>query len=251
MNAYDGWKDLDLADLLELIGKNSSGSIQGLDQIRLLENLVTVRTTEAFSRQLVATAGAIGASASEIRNTLTHSAAAAKSALEENSRLLIAALKVNTEIGSKNAEEIKDEISALATNLARASTDLQTASTQSSRLSARLNWLTGALFVAAILTAGATVFQGIETKRQADLVEKQLQSQNSSTSTSRRPPEVGRDGRRTTRTPNHKQSPRGSTPDRFAWLPVIPASARIGIVDRAPPPSRVSESARLPNPQEP
>jgi chromosome segregation ATPase len=124
--------------------------------------------TEMVHKQLIETASSIGSSA----NTM-------KSSFENSSKWLINALKVSNETASKNAQEIRDQIGELSLNLAHASTDLQTANAQSSRLSLRLIWLTGALFFAAIVTAGATAFQAYETKRQADLIQEQLRQQSS------------------------------------------------------------------------
>jgi hypothetical protein len=117
------------------------------------------------------TARVTGASASEIKGVLEHSTSTAKIALENSSKGLINALKVSNETTTNNAQEIKDQIADLTSKLATASTDLQAASTQSSRLSGRLNWLTAALVFTAIVTAAATTFQACQTKRQTDLIE--------------------------------------------------------------------------------
>lgn len=102
-----------------------------------LENLLSVRTAEMVSTQLAETARVTAGSADQIRN----------------------------------------EVAALASQLAEAGAELRTATDQSSRLGRTLNLLTGALVFAAVLTAGATFFQAFETKRQADLLEKQPQVQ--------------------------------------------------------------------------
>ena len=125
-----------------------------------------IKATEMVHKQLIETASVIGRSA----NTM-------KSSLENSSEWLINALKVSNETASKNAAEIKDQIADLSLNLANASTDLRAASTQSSRFSRQLNWLTGALFLAAILTAGATAFQGYWTMQQGKLLREQFEHQ--------------------------------------------------------------------------
>jgi hypothetical protein len=80
------------------------------------------------------------------------------------------------------ARAIEDQIADLTSKIAKASTDLQAASSQSSHLSKQLNWLTAALLVAAFLTAAATTFQACETKRQTDLIETQNHQQASQVS---------------------------------------------------------------------
>lgn len=145
--------------------------------LRYLENLLLYRTAETVNRQLAETARVAEGSANLIKGALDHATSTAKASIENSSEFLIAALKVNTETGARNAQEIKDQISGLTVNLAEASGKLQSAGNQSSRLGRNLNWLTAALVVAAILTAGASTFQAYETKRQADLADKQLHLQ--------------------------------------------------------------------------
>jgi|HubBroStandDraft_1064217.scaffolds.fasta_scaffold09537_1 hypothetical protein len=118
----------------------------------------------------------------ETTTSILSSADIIKASVESSSMWLTGAMKVSNEAASKNAQEIKNQIAELSANLAHASTDLQTANAQSSRLSLRLIWLTGALFFAAIVTAGATAFQAYETKRQADLIQEQLRRQASHSS---------------------------------------------------------------------
>lgn len=79
----------------------------------------------------------------------------------------------------RTAEMVNKQLAEAASNLAKASTDLQTASAQSSRIGAKLNVLTGALLFAAVVTAGATTFQACQTERQVDLIEKQILLQSS------------------------------------------------------------------------
>jgi hypothetical protein len=175
VNPFDRYQLLDLQQLLKELGA-AKGSIQGLDEIRVLENLIQVRTAEMVSRQLSETAGSIGRSANLMKDALEHSTLTAKTTLENSSGFLIAALKVNTETGSKNAQEIKEQIAGLRSSLAEASTDLRKASAQSTSLATRLNWLTAVVALAAVLTAGATIFYAVETKRLVDVTAQQLQS---------------------------------------------------------------------------
>jgi len=130
-----------------------------------LENLLSVRTAEMVCKQLAETAQVTAGSVDQIRN----------------------------------------EVAALSTQLAEASAELRIATTQSSQLGRNLNLLTGALVVAAVLTAGATIFQAIETKRQADLLEKQPQVQPASTSSPQGSEPGGEKGRNSDNqdTPTH------------------------------------------------
>jgi hypothetical protein len=129
-----------------------------------LEQLLSARTAEMVNQQLVETASSIGRSANLL-----------KSALENSSEWLINAIKVGTETGAKNAQQISVEISQLTVALTAASTELKSAGSQSSALGQRLNWLTAILTLAALVSAGATAFYAWETRRQVSLMEQQLQ----------------------------------------------------------------------------
>jgi hypothetical protein len=148
----DQYRNLDLLQLVEELGRHSTGSVIGRDHIEILRSMISVRTAEMVTRQLMGTAESIGRSAVSITQALNEA----------------------SETGSHSAEEIKAEIEGLVTTLRGASAEIQAAGTQSSRLSRRLNWLTLALVFAAVITAGATAFQAYETKRQADITEKQM-----------------------------------------------------------------------------
>jgi hypothetical protein len=91
--------------------------------------------------------------------------------------MLTRQLDENTRVTAESATHINGRIAGLTSSLTDASSRLIAASDQSGRLSRNLNRLTAAIAFAALLTAAATVFYGIETKRQADLLEKQLELQ--------------------------------------------------------------------------
>jgi hypothetical protein len=147
-SAIDG-KDI-ITD--ELLAKPEHDDVD--DRLQIIPPFVSVRTAESANR---------------IKETLDQSTATVKGCLENSSEWVINAIKRNTEITSANAKDIEEQIAQLSKALLQASGDFQTASDQSSRLGRRLNGLTAALVFAAILTAGATAFQALETKRQADL----------------------------------------------------------------------------------
>jgi hypothetical protein len=176
---YEELENLDLRGILEAISGASLGSTAGQEELNFLNQLLSTRVAEMLTQQLQETARVTGASASEIKVGLEHSTLIAKTVLENSSNGLINALKVSNETTSKNAREIKDQIADLSSKLARASTDLQAASTQSGHLSRRLNWLTAALVFTAIVTAAATTFQACQTKRQTDIIEEQTHQQTS------------------------------------------------------------------------
>ena len=123
-----------------------------------LRSLLSTRTAEMVTAQLRGTAETIGKSANELGPKLD---------------------RLNQELGETKAK-IETAGQELTAALGQATGEFQTASTQSSQLGRRLNWLTGALFFAATLTAGATIFQAYETKRQADLIQDQLRQQKRS-----------------------------------------------------------------------
>jgi Trp operon repressor len=162
-SAIDG-KDI-ITD--ELLAKPEHDDVD--DRLQIIPPFVSVRTAEMVNKQLTSTAATIYESANRIKETLDQSTATVKGCLENSSEWVINAIKRNTEITSANAKDIEEQIAQLSKALLQASGDFQTASDQSSRLGRRLNGLTAALVFAAILTAGATAFQALETKRQADL----------------------------------------------------------------------------------
>jgi hypothetical protein len=128
-----------------------------------LENLLSVRTADTVNKQLAETASSIGRSANLLKITL-----------ENSSEWLINAVKVSTEVGKENAQQIGGQIAGLTAALTTASVELRSAGTQSAALGRRLNWLTGILTLAALISAGATAFYAWETKRQVDLTEQGL-----------------------------------------------------------------------------
>jgi hypothetical protein len=168
MIGYDELRALDLPSLLEALSKGTTGSTEGKDRLQIIPPFVLVRTAEMVDKQLASTSTTVHDSANQIKETLDHSTSIVKLCLENSSEWLINAIKVNTEITSANAKQIEERISQLTTALTGASENFRAASDQSSRLGRRLNWLTGALVFAAVLTASATVFQALESKRQAD-----------------------------------------------------------------------------------
>lgn len=115
-------------------------------------------------------------SAATVQKALDHSTTTTKLTIENSSEFLIATLKVSTDTAAKNASEIKDQIAALTASLSQASTDVKKAGDQSAALSRGLNWLTGIIAIAAIVSAGATGFYAWETMRQVDLLQQQLQN---------------------------------------------------------------------------
>jgi len=155
------YRNRDLDALLEELSRTSTGTTSGRDRIELLQSMITARAAEMLAKQLMGTAQSIGHSANALKDTLNHSTELAKESLENAAEFLIAALKVNTDTGSKNAAEIRSEISGLTSNLRTASGEIQKAGNQNSRLSRRLNWLTAALVFAALITAGASGFQAL------------------------------------------------------------------------------------------
>jgi hypothetical protein len=151
------------------LGNNIDTFSRTLEQTRIAVERAGVHiggAAEDLHKQLVQTTTSILSSADII-----------KASVENSSMWLTNALKASNETASKNAQEIKDQIAELSLNLAHASTDLQTASMQSSRLSHRLIVLTVALVFTAVVTAGATAFQAYETKRQADLIQEEFHQQ--------------------------------------------------------------------------
>lgn len=67
--------------------------------------------------------------------------------------------------------------------------DATSSANQNHRLGTGLNWLTAALVIAAVLSAGATFFQAYETKRQTEI---QLRSQSGTPPASQAAPANGR-----------------------------------------------------------
>jgi hypothetical protein len=155
---YRGYSIEQLLQALEVAGE--AGSARRC----YLENLISVRTAETVNKQLAGTAESIGKSATLLKDTL-----------ENSSAFLINAIKVSTEDGTKNAQQIGEQITHLTGAMTMASSELQSAGAQSAALGRRLNWLTGILMVAALISATATAFYAYETKRQVELMEQQLQ----------------------------------------------------------------------------
>lgn len=167
---YDQFKSLDLEQLLREISKASTGSTPGKDRIHLLQNFVLVRNADMVNRQLAETASSIGRSAG----------------------LIDKAFRMRLTRHPWNAQETRNLVASLTENLAKASTGLETAGAQSARLSRRLIWLTGVLAATGVLTALATIFYAVETKRLVDRTERQLRQNQSvqapSADTTKSPP---------------------------------------------------------------
>jgi hypothetical protein len=176
---YAKFVELLPATILEEISKVSLGSTAGQEEGNFLNQLLSLRVAEMVTNGLRETARVTGVSANQVTSELEHSTVTVKAVLENSSEWLVNALKVSNDTASKNAREIKNQIADLSANLAKASIDLQAASTQSSRLSKQLNWLTVVLAFAAIATAAATTFQAYQTMRQTDFIEKQSHQQAS------------------------------------------------------------------------
>jgi len=147
----------------QLLAAMEIAAMPGTPHHEYLEQLLSARTAEMVNKQLAETASSIGKSANLLKSTL-----------ENSSNWLINAIKVSTEAGTKNAEQIGERIGGLTAALTTASAELKSAGAQSTALGRRLNWLTGILTLAALISAGATAFYAWETKRQVDLMERQL-----------------------------------------------------------------------------
>jgi hypothetical protein len=161
MTLHDQYRNFTIDQLLEAI---ENGAMPGSPHHEYLVKLLSVRTAEMVNRQLSETASTIGKSANLLKSTLDNS-----------SDWLINAIKVSTETGDKSAQQIGDRIAGLAAALTTASGEIQSAGAQSAALGRRLNWLTGILTLAGLISAGATAFYAWETKRQVNLMEQQLQ----------------------------------------------------------------------------
>jgi hypothetical protein len=168
---HEHFRDYEIPQLLEAMQAN----LPGTSNRQYLESLLSVKTADMVTKQLAGTADSIGRSAKMLADTIEHAAATEKATLENSSEYLIAALKVNTETGAKSAREISEQFTHLTQALTNASADLQSASAQSAALGRRLNWLTGVLVTAALISAAATAFYAWETKRLVELTEQQLQ----------------------------------------------------------------------------
>ena len=169
------YQESDLPYLLNELSKQSTGSVTGKDAITTLQSLILVRTAEMVGKQLTETGSTIGRSANALKEVIEHSTSAVKGTLENSSNFLIAALKVSTETGTKNAENIEREISSLTEALAKASTDVQNASAQSADTARTLNRFTSFLAIGTLLLFFAACWQALESHRQADLIDRQLQ----------------------------------------------------------------------------
>jgi hypothetical protein len=153
-NLYEQFGTLPIEDILKRISDISTGSQQqGKDESHFLNNLLSTRV-----------AGSLAKTTENLGSGLGQSAAS-----------LIGAIQSSTKTSATSAKEIEVQITSLTTAISQASTDLKNAGAQSARLALRLNWLTGIIMVAALISAGATFFAARETKRQADLVQQQLQ----------------------------------------------------------------------------
>lgn len=175
---FDEYKDANLPELLSLLAMCSGGSVAGKDRIEFFQSMIAVKTAEMVNKQLTGTAETIAKSANKIDEGVAKSTISAKSGLDDAARSVIAALRESSQTTTQSAQAIKAQIEGLTTNIAQAGKDLRSASEQSSRLSGRLNWLTGVLAICGLLTAGATGFQAYEAKRQADLLAKQIVAQD-------------------------------------------------------------------------
>jgi hypothetical protein len=133
--SYERYRTLEIPALLEQLAGASTGTTLGRDKLEILPTFVLVRTAEMVNRQLCATA------------TTVH----------------------------ESSTRIEEKITSLTTALSAATTELQKAGTQSAALGRGLNWLTGVIAVAALISAAATAFYAWETRRQIDLMQQQFQ----------------------------------------------------------------------------
>ena len=159
--------NMSIPELLTALDTNAEA---GSDTYQFIQNVLLAKSAKAVNDGLIAGAEAIGKSTNEIGPKLDR---LNKELGETKAKIETAGKKVSDTVDLR-AQEIGTDLQKLSAALAEATTEFRTASAQSSRLGGRLNLLTGALVFAAILTAGATVFQAIETKRQTDAAERQL-----------------------------------------------------------------------------
>lgn len=88
-----------------------------------------------------------------------------------------AATRVSTTELGKSGTSIVGGIKELTNAFTQASLDLKEASSQSSKVASRLNTFTFVLAVATVITTAAVCWQAWESKRQADVAERVLKSQ--------------------------------------------------------------------------
>jgi hypothetical protein len=165
VHPYDKFGQLKLPELLKQISSESTGPTSGKDAMIILSNFILVRTAEMVNQQLEGTASTIARSANTLKETL-----------ELAKTDVIKASDKNIEATQASAEEIRKTITDLTGALASVRSDLQKSGNQSATLARGLNWLTGVIAVAALISAAATAFYAYETKRQVDLMLQQLQS---------------------------------------------------------------------------
>jgi hypothetical protein len=96
--------------------------------------------------------------------------------LGESKAIVEAAGRRVSDVTDARAQEITLAVQNLTSALSQTGADLRASSEQSTNFAKRLNWLTAALVVSAIATALATGFYAWETKRQVDLMQRQVQN---------------------------------------------------------------------------
>jgi|SRR5579872_4559234 len=151
----------------------------GSHTYHLIQNVLNAKLAEEVHDGLIANATTIGRATNAFEPKLDR----LNAELGETKAKIETAGKTVSDVVDSRAKDVGAELQNLSAALGRATNDFQKASEQSSRLGRRLNWLTAALVFAAIITAAATAFQAVETKRQADLIERQLQAMPVSTPT--------------------------------------------------------------------
>lgn len=154
----------------ELLKAMDEDAQAGSDTYQFIQNVLLAKSAKAVNDGLIAGAQALGKSTSEIAPKLDR---LNQELGETKAKIETAGKKVSDTLDTR-VQEVGANLQSLSTALVQATNEFRAASAQSSRLSSRLNLLTAALFIAAVMTAGATVFQAVETSRQADLAERQL-----------------------------------------------------------------------------
>jgi hypothetical protein len=155
-----------------LLGALETHAVAGSHTYQLIQNVLSAKLAEEVHDGLVANATMIGQATSEFGPKLDR----LNMELGETKAKIETAGKKVSDVVDARAKDVGAELQNLSAALGRATDKFEEASEHSSRLGRRLNWLTAALVFAAIVTAGATAFQAVETKRQADLIERQLQA---------------------------------------------------------------------------
>jgi hypothetical protein len=158
---------MSIPELLEALDTHAQA---GSDTYQFIQNVLLAQSAKAVNDGLIANAQAVGNATVAFAPKLDR----LNQELGETKAKIETAGKKISDVVDNRAQEIGADLQKLSAALVSAATEFQAASAQSSRLGRRLNWLTAALVFAAILTAGATAFQAIETKRQTDLTESQL-----------------------------------------------------------------------------